>query len=90
MLQKVTDSVGNTEWVKKILKESIYVDIREAEKMLSHKDIILDGVDYTVRWRSGTDQGKRKRRTNDQIVFNAESGTVRKRKGKKKPGLAVP
>lgn len=84
MLQKVTDvPASNIELVKKILKESIYVDVREAEKTLSHKDIILDGVDYTVKWRSGADQGKRNRRTNDRIVFNAVSGTVRRRKGKK-------
>ena len=82
MLQKITETPGNTAWVKKILKESIYVDVREAEKTLSHKDIILDGVDYTVRWRSATDQGKRKRKTNDHILFNAVSKTVRRRKRK--------
>ena len=83
MLQKAIDTPGNTAWVKKILRQSIYVDVCEAEKTLSHKDIILDGIDYTVRWRSQNDKAKRKRRTNDQIIFNAVSGTARKRKGKK-------
>ncbi len=85
MLQKVSDvPASNIDLVKKILKESIYVDVREAEKTLSHKDIILDGVDYTVRWRSGADQGRRTRRTNDRIVFNAAPKTSARRKGKRK------
>ena len=84
MPQKVTDTAGNAGWVKKILRESIYVDICEAEKTLSHKDIILDGIDYTVRWRSGADQGKRNRKTNDKIVFQAMPKTSVRRKGKKK------
>jgi hypothetical protein len=85
MLQKVSDVVGtNADWVKKILKESIYVDLREAEKTLSHKSIILDGLDYTVRWRSPEDQGKRRRQSTDQIVFNAAPKTVRRRRNKKK------
>lgn len=83
MFQQSTDTSGNTGWVKKILRESIYVDVREAEKTLSHKDIILDGIDYTVHWRSAMDQGKRKRKTNDHILFNAVSKTARGRKKKK-------
>ena len=77
-------TIGNADWVKKILRESIYVDICEAEKTLSHKDIILDGVDYTVHWRSGIDQGKKKRKIKDRISFSAVSGTSKARKGKKK------
>jgi hypothetical protein len=83
MLQNVTETPGNAGWVKKILRESIYVDVREAEKTLSLKDIILDGINYTVRWRSASDQGKRQRKANDQIVFNAVSKTVKRRKTKK-------
>ncbi|OGC76453.1 MAG: hypothetical protein A2Z27_04565 [candidate division Zixibacteria bacterium RBG_16_50_21] len=83
MLQNVTETPGNAGWVKKILRESIYVDIREAEKTLSLKDIILDGINYTVHWRSASDQGKKPRRANDKIVFNALAKTVRKRKVKK-------
>lgn len=92
MLQQAPDTsnsepsrtIGNSEWVKKILRETIYVDICEAEKTLSHKDIILDGVDYTVHWRSGIDQGKKKRKIKDRISFSAVSGTSKARKGKKK------
>lgn len=76
-------TIGNSEWVKKILRESIYVDICEAEKTLSHKDIILDGIDYTVHWRSGIDQGKKKRKVKDRIAFNAASGPSKGRKRKK-------
>ncbi len=85
MLQKISDvPATNADWVKKILKESIYVDLREAEKTLSLKSIILDGIDYTVRWRSLEDQGKRTRKSTDQIVINAAPKTVRRRKSKKK------
>ena len=91
MLQQAPDTghsepiriIGNSEWVKKILRETIYVDICEAEKTLSHKDIILDGIDYTVHWRTRIDQGKKKRKTKDRIAFNAVSGTSKGRKGKK-------
>jgi len=91
MLQQAPDTghgeqgrtIGNAYWVKKILRESIYVDICEAEKTLSHKDIILDGIDYTVHWRSGIDQGKRKKRTKDHILFNTAFATAKGRKVKK-------
>jgi|GEM_PF-6985504 len=84
MLQKAVDMAGNAGWVKKILRDSIYVDVCEVEKTLSHKDIILDGIDYTVRWRSQNEQGRRTRRTNDRIVFNAAPKIMTRRKAKKK------
>lgn len=83
MFQQVSDTVGNAGWVKKILKQSIYEDICQAEKTLSYKDIILDGIDYTVHWRYRIDPGTKKRKIRDQITFNAVSGTYKGRKRKK-------
>ncbi len=67
-------SLPNSDWVKKILKESIYVDICEAEKTLFYKDIILDGIDYTVHWRCKIDHGRKQRKTKDRIAFHAAGG----------------
>ena len=82
MLQKATDTPGNTDWVKKILRESIYVDICEAEKTLSHKDIILDEIDYTVKWRNAKEKAGKNKKTRDRIVVNLASGTAKRRKKK--------
>ncbi len=84
-------TIANADWVKKILRESIYVDICEAEKTLAYKEIILDGIDYTVHWRCKIDHGKKLRKTKDRIAFNAAggersrtiSGTSKGRKRKK-------
>lgn len=73
--------VANADWVKKILKESIYVDVCEAEKTLSFKDIILDGIDYTVHWRCKVDHGRKQRKTKDRIALYGERSRTIKAAG---------